>query len=371
MPANIRRATERGLQSTVIEQSGVSIAYTALWPDGDETEAALAGRCAAFLSESGTAIVKCDVFGPCVRYKQFVRALAAHLPPPCPPVTWVEGLSCNGAPLAGILVRSVAGARVDTVCLDSGPVARTWEDATGRYCIAGGINSGAPGIMPAQQTQLTLEALESALNAAGMDTTNLVRTWFYNDRLLEWYGAFNAVRTRFYRDRGIFEKLLPASTGIGGRNPHDTALVVAAEAIAFKVNGASVREISSPLQNQALGYGSAFSRAVEIETPGLRRLLISGTASINERGETVFKGDTAAQIDQTIRVVQAILESRSMNWADTVRAIAYVKNPGDAGTFSGFLRERSFPQLPWIIAKNDVCRDDLLFEIEVDAVKGF
>jgi hypothetical protein len=60
-----------------------------------------------------------------------------------------------------------------------------------------------------------------------------------------------------------------------------------------------------------------------------------------------------------------------MDWADTVRAIAYVKNPGDAATFSGFLRERSFPQLPWIIAANDVCRDDLLFEIEVDAVKGF
>ncbi len=369
MASIVRRDMDSGFHAVYVENDGQRTAYAALRPVGSEDETALAACLARFLKESGTSIIKCDVFGPCDRYKAFTRALEGLFPPPGFPVTWVEGLDCSRDSLAGILVRSVAGPVVETVCLDAVPVARVWEDGVGRYCLAGGIHSNAFSALPGQQTQLTLEKLEAALNAAGMDTTNIVRTWFYNDQLLDWYSEFNAVRTRFYRERGIFNRLLPASTGIGGKNPYQAALVAGAEAIVFKHRNASVREAISPLQNQAFGYGSAFSRAVEVERPGERRLLVSGTASINEAGETVCKGDIDGQIGKTMVVVEALLSSSRMEWSDVVRAIAYMKHPAGAAAFSRFLQSSAAPDLPWIVPQNDICRHDLLFEIEVDAVK--
>jgi len=313
-------------------------------------------------------LVKCDVFGSCAAYAAFMRECVAAFPPQGFPVTWVEGAGCDGQPLAGATIRGVVGASVETITVEGRPAGRLYEDAACRYCLLGGIHTTATAIMPDRQTHQTLELLEAGLNAAGMDMTNIVRTWFYNDRLLEWYDSFNETRTRFYGGRGIFDKVLPASTGIGGRNPHDSALVAAAEAIAFKHRDASVKTVTSPLQNHALRYGSAFSRAVEITMPRQRRLLVSGTASISEEGKTVYEGDIAGQIRQTLKVVDALLVSRRMSWENVVRAIAYVKRPGYALDFSRYLASSGIPALPWIMTHSEVCRDNLLFEIEVDAV---
>jgi enamine deaminase RidA (YjgF/YER057c/UK114 family) len=355
---------------TVAFGSGaVKNAYMTLLPAAGESPASFAGRLVKQCGANGASIVKCDVFGACSAYTEFMRTLENAMPPHGLPVTWVEGGGCNGGPIAGATVRCVSGIHAETIFLGAQPVGRLYEDAFCRYCLLGGIHSNAPTVLPGQQAVMTLEALEAALNAAGMDMTNIARTWFYNDNLLEWYDAFNAARTRFYTERGVFDRVLPASTGIGGKNPHEAALVAGAEAIVFKQSGASMQAVASPLQNQALKYGSAFSRAVEITTPQERRLLVSGTASINEEGKTVYEGDIGAQVKQTLTVVDALLKSRQMAWSNVVRAIAYVKHPGFAGDFSRYLASSGMPKLPWVTAHNEICRNNLLFEIEVDAVK--
>ena len=362
---------KEGSHTAVFGSGDVKNTYTTLRPAAGEDGASFSGRLVDLLKENNASFVKCDVFGSCSAYSAFMRALETALPPYGLPVTWEEGAGCSGGPFAGATVHCVTGAGVhpETVMLGERPVGRLYEDAFGRYCLLGGIHSNAPSVMPGRQAQMTLEALEAALNAAGMDMTNIARTWFYNNNLLEWYDAFNAARTRFYRERGVFDKVLPASTGIGGKNPHNEALVAAAEAVVFKHADASVQAVVSPLQNQALKYGSAFSRAVEITTPQERRLIVSGTASIDEQGKTVYEGDIGAQIRQTMKVVEALLGSRQMSWSNVIRAIAYVKRPGFAGEFSQHLASFALPALPWIVAHNEVCRDNLLFEIEVDAVK--
>ena len=38
---------------------------------------------------------------------------------------------------------------------------------------------------------------------AGMSFGNVMRTWFYLDRILEWYHEFNHVRTAFFRERKV------------------------------------------------------------------------------------------------------------------------------------------------------------------------
>ena len=70
-----------------------------------------------------------------------------------------------------------------------------------------------------------------------------------------------------------------------------------------------------------------------------------------------------------MEVVHAILKSRDMGWADTTRALAYFKYAEDSPNFEEFRTEFKLPRFPVVVVQNDVCRDELLFEIEVDAVR--
>ena len=209
------------------------------------------------------------------------------------------------------------------------------------------------------------ETIERVLLAEGMEFGHLVRTWFYLDKILDWYDRFNQARTPFLRARGAFQGLMPASTGIGMPNRFGAAVV--AGVLAIKPKGATVTEVASPLQCPALDYKSSFSRAVEVGRAGRRELYISGTASIEPGGKTAYVGDTQSQIELTMQVAAAILHSRQMDWSDCTRAIAYIKQPKDAPLFADYLREHCLETLPLTWMHSDVCRDDLLFEIELDA----
>ena len=216
------------------------------------------------------------------------------------------------------------------------------------------------------QTLSIFETIERVLLAEGMEFKHLARTWFYLDRILDWYDAFNRARTPFLQARGAFEGLMPASTGIGMPNRFGAAAVAGAMAIRCK-NGASVREVPSPLQCPALDYKSSFSRAVEIERGGRRELYISGTASIEPGGKTAHVGDTKKQIELTMQVVAAILQSRQMDWSDVCRGIAYFRQAEDVGSFTRLCAIHGVPTAPILCAENYICRDDLLFELELDA----
>jgi enamine deaminase RidA (YjgF/YER057c/UK114 family) len=167
----------------------------------------------------------------------------------------------------------------------------------------------------------------------------------------------------------VFGHLVPASTGIGAGNPFDAALVADALVVKPKNNSCKVQAVASPLQCPAVSYKSSFSRAVEISYPDLRQLLISGTASIGADGRTVHTGDTASQVEQTMKVVEAILVSRDMGWEDITRAIAYFKDMSSFPIYEKYCSENGLPSFPLAVSHADICRVELLFEIEVDAVK--
>jgi hypothetical protein len=81
-------------------------------------------------------------------------------------------------------------------------------------------------------------------------------------------------------------------------------------------------------------------------------------------------GDVENQIALTMEVVGAILQSRRMSWADTSRAIAYFKDIEDAPLLDEYRRRKHLPHIPIAVAHGDICRGDLLFEIEIDAVSA-
>ena len=108
---------------------------------------------------------------------------------------------------------------------------------------------------------------------------------------------------------------------------------------------------------------------MEISSPAGRQLLISGTASIAPGGKTLWQDDVRKQVELTMAVVEAILRSRGFTWADLTRATAYFKHRDDAGVFADWCREQGLNSLPVVAAQCAVCREDLLFELEADAMK--
>ena len=138
----------------------------------------------------------------------------------------------------------------------------------------------------------------------------------------------------------------------------------------------SKKAISAPsVLNEASDYGSAFTRGLRVDLPGgITQLLISGTASVGESGETLYPGDFRAQLWRTYHNITKLLESEGSNWHDIVRTTCYIRDiERDYAAFNSVRNEfftalglDPFPASTGIQAR--ICRSDLLVEIEAIAI---
>ena len=290
------------------------------------------------------------------------------------PVTRLVGDKClmctQKCMVGGMQLWAVSGTPVKPVVLNGRVVGRVFEDEHAEYCYLGNVVADHLDADNYTQTVETYENMKKALQQVGMEFHHIARTWVYLHDLLKWYDVFNRARTDFFKANGVFEHMVPASTGIGACLPSPAAIVCGALAVKPKSNAVKVFAVASPMQCPALDYRSSFSRAVEIDTPDYRQLLISGTASIEPGGKTVHLDDIDKQIDLTIQVMDAIIESRGLDWTHCSRAIAYYKEPAYMDRFLEYWRSTQRPYLPLVNIHADVCRDDLLFEIEADYLKA-
>src|SRR5579862_3424908 len=80
--------------------------------------------------------------------------------------------------------------------------------------------------------------------------------------------------------------------------------------------------------NEAFAYTrpSSFSRGLRIDLNGLTILLISGTASIDEHGNSVHIGDFRAQLRRTYLNITELLASEGATWKDVVRTSCYLRD---------------------------------------------
>jgi enamine deaminase RidA (YjgF/YER057c/UK114 family) len=286
------------------------------------------------------------------------------------PMTWVEGAGCDEHPIAGMHVFALSGGNVRRVSVNNHVLASVFDDGSARYCHVGGLGSTRPSQSRAGQTQETLDCLEQTLDEAGFSLRDVARTWFFLDDILAWYPEFNDVRTKAYSRVKFKTGSLPASTGVAGRNPARSALTLAAWAIQPANSSTEVREVASPLQCPAPAYGSSFSRAMEVSSSSGRRLFISGTASIAPEGQTLWPDDAAKQVDLSMKVIDAILRSRGFTFADLTRATAYFKDASDVPVFTAWCSANKLPLPTVVTALCEICRDDLLFELEAEAWKS-
>lgn len=137
------------------------------------------------------------------------------------------------------------------------------------------------------------------------------------------------------------------------------------------------RAISAPdVLNEAYEYAkpSAFSRGMRVELPGATMLLLSGTASIDDRGRTMHEGDFAAQCLRTLRNLTQLLAAEGASWHDVVRTTCYLRDiERDYDEFNRIrtwfyaaARVDPLPASTGIEAR--LCRSDLLVEIEALAL---
>lgn len=330
-------------------------------PEAGETPEDFFAKLTATLREHEIQVASIDVFGALP-----ADAYMACIPKDWP-VTWVVERSERNQAVSGVQVWGVRGCAVRRLVLAGRAIGSVFEDEHARYCRCCGVLPGSQDASPARQSAEVFTRMEALLAEAEMDFGHVVRTWFFNRDIDSWYRAFNDARDEFFYARRVFDGIVPASTGMGGGNAAGTAVMGGCLALKPKSDNVQVRRVSSPLQCPALDYGSSFSRAVEVITPDCRRVLISGTASIAPEGHTLHVNDAEAQMTQTLRVVEAILTSRGMGWEHVTRAIMYFKRIEDLPAFER--RAATLPSVPLLFVNNDVCRDDLLFEMELDAIE--
>ena len=356
-----------GLALTTFDHGRLAELHLTLTPLPGERWSDACRRLHSVLRDEGATVVNQLVFGHVAARDDAMAGLKREFGGLNWPVTWTEGAALTDGRWAGMQVWAVRGLPVEP--LENGGVifACQYRDEHARRAWLGAI--GPDDLNPPKPAQAarTFERLEAALADAGLNMSHLVRTWLFLDDILAWYGDFNKVRTEFFRSRRLFDTLLPASTGVGTRNPRRAAVALTALAMQSVSGRPVVREIASPAQCPATSYGSSFSRAVELTWGRCRQVIVSGTASIEPGGKSARPNDLAGQIELTFDVVGDILKSRDLDFANTTRAVAYFKDASGARVFAEWLARRGLRDLSVVSTVAAVCRDELLFELELDA----
>ncbi|MFA6568069.1 MAG: hypothetical protein WCS96_07645 [Victivallales bacterium] len=357
----------------VIKSSGTPNVATLVLPSRSEHSIAVCDKddlrmnriISSAAQERGAILLNRFVFAGCGHYANFKK----NLSPSDGLVAWLQGDASKDGEISSMQCFAVSGVNPMPVKVRGRLIGCVYEDEHARYCRLSGVSPENLALPHPEQTREVFEDIRDGLTQHGFHFTDTVRTWLYLDRLLDWYREFNIVRTAFFEENGVFDKIVPASTGIGAANQYGAALICDLIAVQPKTSKVRIKSVESPMQGSALNYRSSFSRAVEMTFPSHRSLFVSGTASIDRDGKSVNIGDCGKQVGLTMRVVEALLKSRDMEWQDLFRGIAYFKNMSDRPFFDKYCKDHDIPEFPLAVAHTDICRSDLLFEIEVDAVK--
>ncbi len=266
----------------------------------------------------------------------------------------------------------------------------TYDDMRWLYASGGALHRS--GRTAYDQSADAFECMQRVLEGAGASFEDVVRVWLYQGCItkevngVERYRELNRARTDFFADIDFDHRpipvannghaIYPASTGIG---TCCDGLVTACMALQTERKDVVLLPLENPLQVSAFDYPKVYSmkspkfaRAMAVRMGDHITTWISGTASIVD-SETVFQGDVEKQTDQTLTNIERLIDAENftrLGWPDggaTLEDLAkihvYVKHAEDYAKVRAVC-ERRLGHLPAIYAVADVCRPDLLVEIE-------
>ena len=200
---------------------------------------------------------------------------------------------------------------------------------------------------------------------------NCLRTWlFVNDIDLN-YGGVVRARNQFFFTQGLTERThFIASTGIGGRQQDPNVLVQMDNYAVAGVRQEQIHYLYAPTHlNRTSDYGVSFERGTYVDYGDRRHVFISGTASINNKGEIMHPKDIVAQTRRMWENVEALLSEADCTFEDVGEMVVYLRDTADYAVVNKLFEER-FPGRPWVIVHAPVCRTGWLVEMECMAVKA-
>lgn len=216
------------------------------------------------------------------------------------------------------------------------------------------------------QSDLMFERAFQMVQGQRIPFADVLRTWIYLDDIDRDYGTLNASRNDFFAREGV--KRLPASTGIGsGLYPRGNQCTLDLYAL-LNPEIAEIEIMTTPTLNEAAEYGASFSRGMRMTLPEQTYLFISGTASVDEAGATVHLGDVRAQIERMLLNIRELLRPHGANWNDLAHAVTYLKSADYLPLFQEILAKSGVSSFPHTIVEANVCRPELLCEMEAIAV---
>ena len=140
---------------------------------------------------------------------------------------------------------------------------------------------------------------------------NCIRTWlFVNDIDLN-YGGVVRARNQFFFTQGLtVHTHFIASTGIGGRQMDPNVLTQMDNYAIAGIQKEQIHYLYAPTHlNRTSDYGVSFERGTYIDYADRRHVFISGTASINNKGEVMYPKDIVKQTWCVISTRSVSLES--------------------------------------------------------------
>ena len=199
---------------------------------------------------------------------------------------------------------------------------------------------------------------------------NCIRTWFFVQNVDVNYGGVVKARNEVFLTQNLTEKThFIASTGIAGRHAdHEVLVQMDAYAIAG-IQQEQIHYLYAPTHlNPTYEYGVSFERGTYVDYGDRRQVFISGTASINNRGEIMYPGDIRKQTERMWENVETLLAEAECTFEHVGHLIVYLRDIADYTVVKEMFEER-FSNIPKVYLLAPVCRPGWLIEMECMAVK--
>jgi len=200
---------------------------------------------------------------------------------------------------------------------------------------------------------------------------NCIRTWIFVQNVDVNYAGVVKARNEVFVTQNLTDKThFIASTGIAGRHANPKVLV---QMDAYAVDGIckeQVHYLYAPTHlNPTYEYGVSFERGTYVDYGDRRQVFISGTASINNKGEIMYPGDIRKQTHRMWENVETLLNEAECTFDHVAHLLVYLRDISDYTVVKEMFEER-FPHVPKVFLQAPVCRPGWLVEVECMAVKS-
>lgn len=229
----------------------------------------------------------------------------------------------------------------------------------------------ATGIESFVQTEKIFAQYGDRLKKVGCNMAdNCVRTWFYVNDIDNQYSGVVKARNMVFDAEGLTDNThYIASTGIGGK---DSNPKVYCKMDSYAIKGIKPEQVhylyALDHLNRTSDYGVRFERGTYIDFADRRRVYISGTASINNKGEIMHAGNISKQVQRMWENIEALLKEADCTFDDVTFFTVYLRDIADYKVVDTMFKDK-FAKVPFIIVQAPVCRPGWLVESECMALK--